>query len=358
MTKVLLVLQMPEELRMPYFHGIRGALPHITLNIVGHSNEAGPFIAEADVLVTFGTHVSDEILAEAKNLKWVQLLSTGVDAIVSRPSLGKEVIITNVPGIHASSVSEAAIMFMLALSRDLPRAVHDKDRHVWDRWSSPILQGKTVGILGMGLIAEGLAPRCKALGMRVVGITTAPRSVAGFDAVHDRDALLDVVPSLDYLVVLTPYTKATHALINDAVFAAMKPKSYFVNLARGKIVDERALIAALELGPARGRGNRCGVNRAFAAGRSVVERASSDHHAAPRRDVRRIRRARSPRFQREFAPLHRGRCHRHDQSRVSRERVELLRVITQEETWPRSVISPYTQMIPKSWRHSMSKCSA
>ena len=252
MTKVLLVLQMPEELRMPYFHGIRGALPHITLNIVGHSNEAGPFIAEADVLVTFGTHVSDEILAEAKNLKWVQLLSTGVDAIVSRPSLGKEVIITNVPGIHASSVSEAAIMFMLALSRDLPRAVHDKDRHVWDRWSSPILQGKTVGILGMGLIAEGLAPRCKALGMRVVGITTAPRSVAGFDAVHDRDALLDVVPSLDYLVVLTPYTKATHALINDAVFAAMKPKSYFVNLARGKIVDERALIAALDSGQLAG----------------------------------------------------------------------------------------------------------
>jgi D-2-hydroxyacid dehydrogenase (NADP+) len=239
---------MPEELRMPYYRGIREVFPDIALNIVGHSNEAAPFIAQADVLVTFGTPVSDEILAEAKRLKWVQLLSTGVDGIVSRPSLGKDVIVTNIPGIHATSVSEAAIMFMLALSRDLPRAVHDKDRHMWDRWSSPILEGKTVGILGVGLIAEGLAPRCKALGMRVVGITAAPRSVAGFDAMHDRNALLKVLPSLDYLVLLTPYTTATHALINDAVFAAMKPKSYFINLARGKVVNERALIAALDSG--------------------------------------------------------------------------------------------------------------
>jgi len=245
---VLLVLQMPEELRMPYYDGIRKVFPDIALNIVGHSNEARPLIAKADVLVTFGTHVSDDLLAEARSLKWVQLLSTGVDGIVSRPNLSKYVIITNVPGIHATSVSEAAIMFMLALSRDLPRAVHDKDRHIWDRWSSPILEGKTVGILGVGLIAEGLAPRCKALGMRVIGITTATRSIASFDAMYDRNALLEVVPSLDYLIALTPYTKATHSLINDAVFAAMKPKSYFINLARGKIVDERALIAALDSG--------------------------------------------------------------------------------------------------------------
>jgi phosphoglycerate dehydrogenase-like enzyme len=84
--------------------------------------------------------------------------------------------------------------------------------------------------------------------MRVVGITAAPRSVPGFDEIHDRTTLCDVVPSLDYLVVLTPYTTATHALIDNAVFAAMKPKSYFINLARGKIVDERALIAALDSG--------------------------------------------------------------------------------------------------------------
>ncbi len=252
MTNVLLIVEMPEALRIPYEQSIRKAFPGATVNGVDHWTKAGPYIGDAEVLITFGSHVSDEIFAAAKKLAWVQLLSTGVDGIINRPTLGRDVVITNIPGIHASSVSEAGIMFMLALSRDLPRAVRDKDRHVWDRWSSPILEGKTVGILGIGLIAEGLAPRCQALGMKVIGMTSVPRSIKGFDAVHDRSALLDIVPSLDYLVVLTPYTKATHALINEAVFAAMKPRSYFINLARGKIVDERALIAALDSGKLAG----------------------------------------------------------------------------------------------------------
>jgi phosphoglycerate dehydrogenase-like enzyme len=138
---------------------------------------------------------------------------------------------------------------MLALSRDLPRSVRSQDARAWVRWPSRLLDGKCAGILGVGAIAAALAPKCKALGMTVVGITSAPeRSIAGFDRMHDIDELSRVVGTLDYLVLLTPYSPATRNLVGESVLAAMKPSSYLVNLARGGVVDEAALIRALEHG--------------------------------------------------------------------------------------------------------------
>jgi len=111
--------------------------------------------------------------------------------------------------------------------------------------AAKLLHDKTVGILGIGVIAEALAPKCKAMGMTVVGITSSPRQVAGFDRVHTMSELTSVLPQLDYLVLLTPYSPATHHMIDAKVFAAMKPTSYFINVARGGVVDEDALLAAL-----------------------------------------------------------------------------------------------------------------
>jgi phosphoglycerate dehydrogenase-like enzyme len=124
--------------------------------------------------------------------------------------------------------------------------VRNQDRHLWERWPASLLEGKKLGILGIGVIAEALAPKCKALGMTVVGITSTKRTVTGFDRVFGRDELLIAVRDVDYLVALTPYSPATHHIVNAAVLSAMKPGSYFINLARGGIVDEEALIKALE----------------------------------------------------------------------------------------------------------------
>ena len=104
----------------------------------------------------------------------------------------------------------------------------------------------------MGVIAEALAPRCKALGMSVVGISSVKRAVAGFDRVYGRDELVSAVRELDYVVVLTPYSPATRHIVDDAVLSAMKPTSYLVNLARGGVIDEPALIAALQDGQISG----------------------------------------------------------------------------------------------------------
>lgn len=100
----------------------------------------------------------------------------------------------------------------------------------------------------MGAIAEVLAPKCKALGMTVVGVTSVRRALPHFDRIYGRDELLAAVHDLDYLLLLTPYSPQTHNLVGDAVFHAMKPSSFLVNLARGGVVDEAALVRALHEG--------------------------------------------------------------------------------------------------------------
>jgi phosphoglycerate dehydrogenase-like enzyme len=125
------------------------------------------------------------------------------------------------------------------------RSLRSQRERKWVRFPATLLRGKTVGIFGVGAIALELAPRCKAMGMAVVGITSARRPAAGFDRMFGRDELAVAVRDLDYLVLLTPYTPETRHIVNAAVFAAMKPACFLINLARGGVVDEAALIEAL-----------------------------------------------------------------------------------------------------------------
>jgi phosphoglycerate dehydrogenase-like enzyme len=192
--------------------------------------------------------LTGKVLEEAKGLKWVQTLGTGVDNLIDQSALRKDVIVTNIRGIHGPPVSEAALSTMLALARDLPRAVRAQDERQWRRFPAQLLHNKTAGIFGVGIIAEALAQKCKAFGMRVIGVSSVPRAVAGFDQMHARDDLLQVVGEFDFFVLLTPLTASTRNSVDAKVFAAMKPSSFLINLARGGVVDEPALIEALKGG--------------------------------------------------------------------------------------------------------------
>jgi D-2-hydroxyacid dehydrogenase (NADP+) len=252
MTSLLILLAMPLETATQYYSRLRAMFPQLTIHLVDHYSKVGPYIGKADILMTFGPMVTDQVVREAANLKWIQALGTGVDNLIDLPSLRRDVIITNIHGIHGAPMSEAAIMAMLALSRDFPRAVRNQDRHLWERWPASLLDGKKVGILGIGVTAETLAPKCKALGMVVAGISSVTRTVAGFDLMYGRDEFISAVHDLDYLVALTPYSAATRHIVDSVIFAAMKPTSYFINLARGGVVDDEALIKALENGQIAG----------------------------------------------------------------------------------------------------------
>jgi D-2-hydroxyacid dehydrogenase (NADP+) len=245
MTNLLLVLTHASEVRNKYKETIEVLFPEVVVNVVDHHSKADPYLGSTDVLLAFGTMTSDHLVKDAPRLKWIQSLGAGTDGITDLPSLRPQVVVTSMRGIHGAAMSEAALMAMLALCRDLPRSVRAQDRHAWERWPSRLLDRATVAIFGVGVIGEALALRCKALGMRVLGITSTPRLLAGFDRMYGRDQLLAAAGEADFLVVLVPYSEGTRNAVDQRVLAAMKPSGFVINLARGGVVDEDALIEAL-----------------------------------------------------------------------------------------------------------------
>src|SRR5450830_1997458 len=252
MPNLLILTEVQESMRARYKAMLLEQFPQLTINVVGHHTLVEPYIADTDILLCFSPPMADHVVRDARKLKWIQALGTGVDNIVDLPSLGKEVIVTNIRGIHGAPVSEATIAYMLSLARDLPRSALAQDKGAWERWPARLLDGKTVGILGVGLIAEYLAPICKLFGMTVVGISSSLRETRGFDRLVARKDLVKIAPELDYLVALAPLTPETRGIIGEKVLAAMKPSAYLINVARGGVVDEPALIAAIESGTIAG----------------------------------------------------------------------------------------------------------
>src|SRR6185312_5209941 len=122
MTNVLILTEVQEGMRARYRALLLERFPQLTINVVGHHDDVGPHIAGNEVLLCFSPPMADHVVRDAPKLKWIQALGTGVDNIVDLPSLGEEVLVTNIRGIHGAPVSEATIAYMLSLARDLPRA--------------------------------------------------------------------------------------------------------------------------------------------------------------------------------------------------------------------------------------------
>jgi phosphoglycerate dehydrogenase-like enzyme len=246
MPQALFLLTFPPELSARYVEHVRATFPELDVVLAEHHSAVGSHIEDTEILLTFGGMMSDDVLKRASRLEWIQALGTGVDGIVDQPSLGDDVIVTNMRGIHGPPVSEATLMLMLALARDLPRAVRNQERRVWDRFMPTLLKDKTVGILGIGVISEELAPKCKAFGMNVIGVTSSVRNVEGFDEVYHRNELVAVAERFDFFVVLAPYSAETRGIVGRQVLEALKPTAFLINVSRAGVVDEPALLDALE----------------------------------------------------------------------------------------------------------------
>jgi phosphoglycerate dehydrogenase-like enzyme len=209
---------------------------------LAHLSQRG---AQVEAMIGHHFQFDDELLQLAPRLRWVQSLTTGTDQILRLKSLADDVIVSSTRGMHGPQMSELIFLHMLALARDFPRMQRNQQAATWERWPQPLLWGKTVTIVGVGAIAEALAPRCKAFGMTVVGVSATPRGVAGFDRVMVRGELVAAVSLADFVVLIVPLTPDTENLVDARVIAAMKPSAYLVNAARGGVLDEAALLAAL-----------------------------------------------------------------------------------------------------------------
>jgi D-2-hydroxyacid dehydrogenase (NADP+) len=205
-------------------------------------------LGDVEAIVALGTPnvFDDELLGAAKKLRFVQALTTGIDGITGVKSLRPDVKIATNTGIHGPQMAEFAIMHMLNLSRSFGRIWENQKAARWERVPQIRLAGKTVVILGIGSISESLAPRCKALGMSVLGVSGTMRDVPGFDRVYPRHEMMEAVAQADYLVILVPGSPENRNLVDAKVLKAMKPSAYLINLARGSVLDYDALIDALK----------------------------------------------------------------------------------------------------------------
>ena len=220
-------------------------------------------IAQADVLLCSGLW-RNELIALAPRLAFIQSISAGVDQY-SRDALAAAGIrAASAQGANERAVAEHAIALILALARQIPQA---RDNQTAKKWRGMIgdiakredeLGGKTLVIAGMGRIGSRLATLAKAFDMRVIATRRDPARGAGAaDRVVGRDGLLGVLPEADFVALTCPLTPQTENLIDANALAAMKPSACLINVARGKVVNEPALIEALQAGRIAGAALDC-----------------------------------------------------------------------------------------------------
>jgi phosphoglycerate dehydrogenase-like enzyme len=253
---------------------IRNALPDDwTLAVMDTPSEgtgdgstgAHPDVLEAvaDARVYMGFGIAEEVLRAAPQLRWVHTGSAGVGSSPTPEMLLRDLLFTNSAGIHGPPMAEAVLGMILHFSRGFDFGQAGKARRAWDTdpyyaADTPLreISTSTVGILGLGGIGREVAWRCRALGARVLGLrrSSGGPGPEGVESLHGRDGFHTLLAESDFLVVTAPDTPETRGMMDASAFRRMKEGAVYINVARGKITDEAALLEALEAGRLRGAG--------------------------------------------------------------------------------------------------------
>ncbi len=203
----------------------------------------------AETEVVFGLMPPHNIITRAPNLKWFQATSAGVDRLLDTEIWRSRVTITGVSGIHAIPIGDFVLGLMLMFAKGMPQSFRMKQERRWQRYVPRTLHGKTVGIVGLGHIGREVARLAKAFGMRVIATR---RSVKGAGGTKNVDLLLpphrlsEVLADSDYVALCVPLTRETRHIIGEGELKTMKPTSYVINIGRGSLIDEEALMLALD----------------------------------------------------------------------------------------------------------------
>lgn len=230
---------------------IEARVPEVDLRVARTPAETRELVGEADALLA--TYVSTDLLEDAPNLRWIQALSSGVDFLDLEAIEAHGVALTNAAGVHAEPIAEQVLGSLLTFERGIHTGIQQQQEGVWQRYSGGEIRGKTLGVVGLGAIGSRAAEYAQAFGMTVVGTKrdpdTAPETV---DEVYSPDGLFEVLGRSDYVLLSCPLTPETRGLVGREELGTMKGDAVLVNVARGEVVDEEALIYALQQGGIRG----------------------------------------------------------------------------------------------------------
>jgi phosphoglycerate dehydrogenase-like enzyme len=208
-------------------------------------------VGEANVLVISGLW-HDGLLDRAGKLRFIQAIGAGTDQFPLEELKKRGIRLASARGVNYRAVAEHAMALILTLSRRLPEARDNQAKRVWRGMIGDLsrredeLGGKTLLVIGLGQIGGRLAQLAKAFEMRVVGLRRDPAAGRGAaDSVHAMGEFKSLLPEADFVALTCPLTKETEKLVDAEALARMKPSTYLVNIARGRVVDEAALVEAL-----------------------------------------------------------------------------------------------------------------
>jgi phosphoglycerate dehydrogenase-like enzyme len=204
--------------------------------------------ADALLVWTASRDLVQQVFAQAPRLRWVHSRSAGLDSLLFPALVDSPVPLTNSSGVYSRSLGEFVALGVLFFAKDLHRMQRNQAAGRWAPFDVDMAEGQTMGIVGYGDIGRAAARLAKALGMQVIALRRRPEQSQGdplVDEVVGNDRLLELMARSDYVVVAAPLTPDTRGLVSAQAIAAMKPSAVMINVGRGAIIDEPALIDAL-----------------------------------------------------------------------------------------------------------------
>jgi phosphoglycerate dehydrogenase-like enzyme len=249
----LLVLSDPTDRRLAMLE----QLPEGTNLVVGTAPEAFQRVAE-DATVILSWLGSNgwlrHVLPLCPRVQWVHTVSAGLDTLIFPELVQRPLVLTNGSGVFSDSLGEFALAAILFFAKGFRRLVHSQDAGLWDPFEVRDIAGQTAGIVGYGSIGRAVASRLRSMGMKVLALRREPdaRPDQWTERVFGPRERLAMIAQCDYIVVSAPLTAETRGMIGAAEFAAMKPNAVVINIGRGPVIDEPAMVRALAEGRIEG----------------------------------------------------------------------------------------------------------
>ncbi|KGX88109.1 D-2-hydroxyacid dehydrogenase [Pontibacillus litoralis] len=217
--------------------------PHIQFQFCHSIEEATPFLGEAHCILTYGDNLDQTHIQQAGKLTWIMVLSAGVEKLPFKAIHERNIVVTNVKGIHKVPMGEYAISMLLQVYRKEKEMIANEQHQIWDqKVKISEITGRTMMIVGAGAIGQEVARLAKAFQMHTIGISYSGKEKHYFDAMHTQEEIGDVIGGVDFVVSVLPSTDATKGFFTKAHFEQMKEDAVFLNMGRGDAVSNDLLL--------------------------------------------------------------------------------------------------------------------